>query len=467
MTTTTQRFQLEPAAVEGLRRNFHGELIERSHPSYGDHRRLWNGSIDRYPALIARCANTADVCAAVRFARRVGLPLAVRSGGHSFPGLSVCDDGIVVDLQMMCEIHVDPEHSRARAQGGVLLGELDAATQEYGLAVPSGIVTHTGVSGLTLGGGIGWLMRKYGLTIDQLISVDLVTADGQLVTASETQNADLFWGLRGGGGNFGIVVEFQFRLNTVGPTVLAGPILWDVADSPRVLRFYRDWISEAPDELTTIVIHRRVAAVPAMPVELHGRRVVMVVGCYVGDLDEGDRFIRPLRNFGAPLLDLWKPKPFVAHQAMFDAAFPHGRWGYFRSCNIAQLTDHVIDLVATNGTRIGSPHSAFPIFQLGGAISRVAEDDTAYAGRTAGYTANINGITADAVGFDEERQWVRDLWAELEPFQVGAYVNFLMDEGETRIRHAYGAEKYARLQSVKRRYDPDNVFRLNQNIPPN
>jgi len=466
MTTITQRFQLEPAAVEELWRNFHGELIERSHPTYGEHRRLWNGSIDRYPALIARCADTADVCAAVRFARRVDLPLAVRSGGHSYPGFSVCDEGIVVDLSLMREIRVDPEHRTARAQGGVLLGELDAATQAYGLAVPSGIVTHTGVAGLTLGGGIGWLMRKYGLTIDQLISVDVVTADSQVLTASETENPDLFWGVRGGGGNFGIVVDFQFRLNPVGPTVLAGPILWDVADSPHVLRFYRDWISDAPDELTTIVIHRRVAAVPAMPVELHGRRVVMVIGCYVGDLEEGNRFVRPLRSFGAPLLDLWKPKPFVAHQAMFDPAFPHGRWNYFRSCNIAHVTDEIIDIVAANATRIASPHSAFPIFQLGGAISRVAEDDTAYAGRRAGYTVNITGITEDAVGFDEERRWVRDFWAELEPFQVGAYVNFLMDEGETRIRHAYGVEKYARLQAVKRTYDPNNVFRLNQNIPP-
>jgi hypothetical protein len=467
MTTMTQGFQLGPAAVEELRRNFHGELIERSHPAYGEHRRLWNGSIDRYPALIAKCTDTADVCAAVRFAQRVGLPLAVRGGGHSFPGWSVCDDGIVADLRMMREIRVDPEHGTARAQGGVLLGELDAATQQYGLAVPSGIVTHTGVAGLTLGGGIGWLMRKYGLTIDQLMSVDLVTADGLLMTASLTQNPDLFWGVRGGGGNFGIVVDFQFRLNPAGPTVLAGPILWDVADSPHVLRFYRDWISDAPDELTTVVIHRRVAAVPAMPVELHGRSVVMVIGCYVGDLDEGDRFVRPLRNFGRPLLDLWKPKPFVAHQAMFDPAFPHGRWNYFRSCNIAQLTDPVIDIVAANAARIASPHSTFPIFQLGGAISRVSDDDTAYAGRTAGYTVNITGITEGAVGFDEERQWVRDFWAELEPFQVGAYVNFLMDEGETRIRNAYGPEKYARLQRVKRKYDPNNVLRLNQNIPPN
>jgi FAD/FMN-containing dehydrogenase len=220
MTTMTQSSHLEPAAFEELRRNFHGELVERSHPAYGEHRRLWNGSIDRYPALIARCAETADVCAAVRSARKVGLPLAVRSGGHSYPGWSVCDDGIVVDLRLMREIRVDPEHRTVRAQGGVLLGELDAATQAYGLAVPSGIVTHTGIAGLTLGGGIGWLMRKYGLTIDQLMSVDLVTADGQVVTASETHNPDLFWGVRGGGGNFGIVVDFQFRLNPAGPTVL-------------------------------------------------------------------------------------------------------------------------------------------------------------------------------------------------------------------------------------------------------
>jgi FAD/FMN-containing dehydrogenase len=458
--------ELDRFALRELKRTFSGQLIQSPDPDYEQQRKIWNGSINIYPALIARCATVTDVRSALRFATETGLQIAVRGGGHSFPGFSLAEGGIVIDLSLMCRVQVDPEVRTARAQGGVLLGELDAATQEYGLAVPSGIVTHTGVAGLTLGGGIGWLMRKYGLTIDQLLSADVVTADGELVTASPTQNADLFWGIRGGGGNFGIVVDFEFRLNPVGPTVLAGPILWDVADSPRVLRFYREWISEAPDELTTIVVHRRVPAVPVMPEELHGRHVVMVVGCYTGDLDEGERVVRPMRTFGTPLLDLWKPKPFVAHQAMFDVSFPHGRWSYFRSCNIAEITDNVIDIVAANAARIASPFTAFPIFQLGGAITRVGDDDTAFTGRAAGHTVNITAVTENAAGFDEERQWVRDFWSELEPFHVSAYVNFLMDEGESRIRRAYGPEKYSRLRQLKRRYDPDNVFHLNQNIPP-
>jgi FAD binding domain/Berberine and berberine like len=458
--------ELDRSALHELERSFSGQLIRPGDPVYEQHRKIWNGSINIFPALIARCANVSDVRSALRFATQTGLQIAVRGGGHSFPGFSLVEGGIVIDLGLMRDVRVYPEQRIARAQGGALLGELDTATQEYGLAVPSGMVTHTGVAGLTLGGGIGWLMRKYGLTIDQLNSADVVTADGHLVTASETENADLFWGIRGGGGNFGIVVDFEFRLNPVGPTVLAGPILWDVNDSPQVMRYYRNWISEAPDDLTTIVIHRRVAAIPAMPSELHGRHVVGVAGCYVGDPEEGERFIRPLRQFGTPLLDLWAPKPFVTHQAMFDLSFPHGRWSYFRSCNVAELTDELIDIVAANASRISSPYTAFPIFHLGGAVSRVADDETAFSGRTAGHTINITGITENAVGFDEERQWVRDFWSELEPFQVGAYINFLMDEGQPRIRRAYGPEKYARLQTVKRHYDPDNVFHLNQNIPP-
>jgi FAD/FMN-containing dehydrogenase len=458
--------ELDRSALRELARTFSGQLIQPRDPDYEQQRKIWNGSINIYPALIARCATAADVRSALRFATETGLQVAVRGGGHSFPGFSLAEGGIVIDLSLMRRIQVDPEVRTARAQGGVLLGELDAATQEYGLAVPSGIVTHTGVAGLTLGGGIGWLMRKYGLTIDQLLSADVVTADGELVTASATQNAELFWGIRGGGGNFGIVVDFEFRLNPVGPTVLAGPILWDIEDSPRVLRLYREWIRESPDELTTIVVHRRVPAVPVMPAELHGRHVVMVVGCYIGDLDAGERFIRPMRTFGTPLLDLWKPKPFVVHQAMFDASFPHGRWTYFRSCNIAEISDSVIDTVAANAARIASPFTAFPIFQLGGAVSRISDDDTAFTGRSAGHTVNITAATENADGFDEERQWVRDFWSELEPFHVSAYVNFLMDEGEARIRRAYGPEKYAQLRKLKRRYDPDNVFHLNQNIPP-
>jgi hypothetical protein len=459
--------KLDETALSELEGIFGGQLVRPGDPAYEEHRKTWNGSISRNPALIARCSGVADVIAAVRFARRTGLLVAVRGGGHSLPGLSTCDDGVVIDLSLMKGIRVDPENRIARAQAGVLLGELDRETQAFGLAVPAGIVTHTGLAGLTLGGGIGWLMRKYGLTIDQLLAVDLITADGELVKASADSNADLFWGVRGAGGNFGIVTDFEFRLNPLGPLVLAGPIFWPMEESPKVLRYYRDWITDAPDELTTIVVHRKAPPLRIIPEEMHGRPVVTVACCYAGPVEEGEMAVRPMKEFGSPLLDLCVSKPFLAHQAMFDASFPHGWWYYFRACDVAELTDEVIDIVADHAMKLRSPLTAFPIFHLGGAIARVGEGDTAFNGRGAGHTININATTETAEGFDEEREWSRNFWSALGPYQTTVYVNFLMDEGEERIRQAYGSEKYDRLKALKRRYDPDNFFRLNQNIPPN
>jgi FAD/FMN-containing dehydrogenase len=453
---------MELTALPG---SFRGELVRPGDPSYNEHRKVWNGSIDRSPAAIARCANADEVVDAVGLARDSGLPTAVRGGGHSFPGHSTCDDGLVIDLSRMDRIEVDPETRTARVQAGVLLGELDEATQAHGLAVPAGIVTHTGVAGLTLGGGIGWLHRKHGLTIDQLLAATVVTADGELVRASEAENPELFWGLRGGGGNFGVVTEFEFRLNPLG-SVLAGPIFWLMEESPAVLRFYRDWISEAPNELMTIVIHRKAPPVDFVPRELHGRLVVAVVPCWSGDLEAGEQVIRPLREFGSPMLDLCEPKPFTEHQRMFDPSFPHGRWYYMRSCDVAELSDEVIDMTVEHSMRIQSPLTSFPIWQLGGAISELGDDDTAFNGRGSGHTFNITCSTEDAGGFDEERRWAREFWSALEPFHTGVYVNFLMEEGQDRIREAYGAEKLERLRSLKREYDPGNLFRLNQNIPP-
>src|SRR2546423_1658581 len=300
MTAIAEGLILDETALAELQGGFRGEIVGRDNPAYDEHRKVWNGSIDRRPALIACSAGVADVIASVRFGRKHGLPVAVRSGGHSFPGLSVADDAFVVDLGQLKGVRVDPEARTARVQAGVLLGELDRETQAFGFAVPAGIVTHTGVAGLTLGGGIGWLQRKYGLTIDQLLSVDLVTADGELVKASAVENPDLFWGIRGGGGNFGIVTDFEFRLNPVGPVVLAGAVLWSTHDSPGVLRFYRDWIAEVPDDLTTIVVHRRAPAVPAVPEELHFKPVVIVGCCYAGTVEEGERVLKPLRDFGSP-----------------------------------------------------------------------------------------------------------------------------------------------------------------------
>jgi len=466
VSSASTRSSLDSAALAELAGQFQGQLVRPGEPSYDEHRRVWNGSVDRSPELIARCATVSDVIAAVRCARQTGVEAAVRGGGHSFPGLSSCDGGIVIDLGQMKAIRVDPDARHASAQAGVLLGELDAQTQAFGLAVPAGIVTHTGLAGLTLGGGIGWLQRRYGLTIDQLLAVELITAEGELVRASESENADLFWGIRGAGANFGVVTSFEFRLNPLGPTVLAGPIVWATEDSPKLMRFYREWAAEAPEELTTIVVHRQAPAIPAVPPELHRRPVVMVGGCYAGAVEEGEKVIAPLRRFGAPLLDLCAPKPFLVHQAMFDPTFPHGRWYYFRSRDVAELTDEVIDIAVEHALRIDSPHSGFPIFQLGGAIAAVGQDETAFTGRSAGFTININGIAESEEDFDRQREWVRGLSAELEPHQSGVYVNFLMDEGEKRVRDAYGVEKYERLRALKRKYDPDNFFHLNQNIPP-
>jgi FAD/FMN-containing dehydrogenase len=464
--TTTDLPKLDATAVAELAASFGGAIVRPTDVDYDERRAIWNGSINKSPALIARCAGVADVIDAVRFARNGGSPVAVRGGGHSFPGHSVCDDGLVIDLGPMKGIRVDPDARTARVQGGVQLGELDRETQAFGHAVPAGIVTHTGVAGLTLGGGIGWLHRKFGLTIDNLLSVDVVTADGSFVKANENENADLFWGVRGGGGNFGIVTEFEFRLSELGTEVLAGPILWPIEKAADVLRFYRDWIAGCPDELMTIVTARQAPDLPFIPRDLVGKLVVGVVCCYAGSIEDGEKVVAPLRAFDAPVLDACIPKPFVAHQASMDASFEPGWWYYFRACDVDELNDEVIDITADYIGRIDSPITSIALWQMGGAVRRVGEDDTAFTSRKAGHTFNINGNTYGREGFDEQRQWVREFWSALEPHHMGVYVNFLADEGEERVREAYGPARYDRLKALKRKYDPENFFRLNQNITP-
>jgi FAD/FMN-containing dehydrogenase len=466
MSTVAETVVLDEAAVDELKSAFRGQLIRPGDASYDEHRKVWNGSIDRRPALIARCTGVADVIEAVRFARGSQLPVAVRSGGHSFPGLSVADNAIVIDLRQMRGIRVDPEARTARVQAGALWEDVDHETQAFGLAMTGGIVTHTGVAGLTLGGGIGWLQRKLGLTIDHLLRVDVVTAQGELVRASEQENADLFWGVRGGGGNFGIVTEFEFRLHPVGPTVVAGPVFWPISESPKVLRFYRDWIAEGPDELMTLVMHRKAPPLPFVPAELHGKLIVGVASCYAGPVEEGEKVVRPLKELGSPVVDACVPKPYITHQAMLNPSFPHDWWYYVRSCDVAELTDDVIDITVEHSMQIQSPDTSFPIWQLGGAVSRVDDDATAFNNRHAGHAFNIVGVTRTQQGFGEEREWARGFWSALEPHHTSVYVNFLMEEGEERIREAYGPEKYDRLKALKRKYDPDNFFRINQNIPP-
>ena len=468
MARVLESKRIDESAFGELAAAFAGELVRPNDPSYEERRKIWNASIDRRPALIARCTGVADVITALAFARRSGLPTAVRSGAHSFPGHSAVDDGIVIDLSPMRGIRVDPQARTVRAQAGVLLGELDRECQQFGLVVPAGIVTHTGLAGLTLGGGIGHTMRKFGLTIDQLLSVDVITAGGEFVKASENENAELFWGVRGGGGNFGIVTSFEFRLNPLGPIVLAGPVAWVMEDSPELMRFYREWFKDVPDELTTIVGHRRAPAMAPWPEEYHGKHIVMVVCCYTGDIDEGEKVLRPLKAFGSPILDACVPKPYLEHQAMLDPGLPWGWHYYMRAFDVAELTDEIIDISVEHSLRIRSPRTSWPIFHLGGAIARVGEDETPFNGRTSGHTFNLVGTAPgdDGGGFDEERDWVRGLFDALAPYQTSTYVNFLQDEGPDRIRQAYGASKYDRLQALKRQYDPDNFFRLNQNISP-
>ncbi len=453
---------------ERLRSFVHGPVIGPGDEDYDTARGIWNGAIDRRPACIARCTGVADVVGAIRFARERDLQVAVRAGGHGVGGHALCDGGLVIDLSPMKGIHVDPQARTARAEAGVLWGELDRETQLFGLATVGGIVSHTGVSGVTLGGGIGWLMRKYGATVDNLLSVDLVTADGELVTASESENPDLFWGVRGGGGNFGIVTSFEYRLHPVGPIVLAGPIFYPLEDAPEVLRFYRELAAAAPDELTTIVELELAPPLPFLPEDVHGKPIVMVGACYAGAPEDGAEVVRPLKEFGSPIVDRLEPKPYVALQSTFDPLVPHGWHRYWKSVELPPLTDGAIDTLIDHTSRITSPRSYTIILQLGGALGRVPEDATAFSQRDAAHNVVINAVwTEEDADAERHIAWARDFFAAMDPHAGGrVYVNFLGEEGGNRVRQAYGARNYERLVELKRAYDPTNFFRLNQNIEP-
>jgi FAD/FMN-containing dehydrogenase len=446
---------------------FAGEVLVSGDPGYDEARALWNGDVDRRPKWIVRCEGVRDVVECVRVAREEELPLSVRSGGHGVGGHALVDDGLVVDLSAMRGIRVDPVRRTVRAQAGVLLGELDRECQAFRLATPAGIVTTTGLAGLTLGGGIGWLMRKHGATVDNLLSIDLVTAHDAFVTADTATEAELFWGLRGGGGNFGIATSFEYALHEVGPVVLCGLVGYAHEDGRDVLRAYADAVADAPDELTTILTLRRVPALPLYPEEHHGRLVVNVAVCYAGDLGEGERVVGPLRRLGTPLYDLLAPRQFVEHQRMFDASVPRGWNYYWKTWEVPRLTDDAIDGLVDATVDLPTLQSYVIVFQLGGAIARVPEDETAYPQRVAGFNVNINGVWLPGAEREPTVRWVRDLHAALEPLAGGrAYVNFLGDEGADGARRAYGPEKYERLVALKDRWDPDNLFRSNQNIVP-
>ena len=457
---------MSTAGLTELRKRFDGRLLHPGEDGYDTARQIWNGAIDKRPALIARCASADDVISAVRFARNAQLLVAVRGGGHNVAGTAVCDDGLMIDLSPMKGIVVDPVLRVARVEPGVLWGELDREVQAFGLAVPGGIVTHTGVAGLTLGGGIGWLMRKYGLTCDNLLSVDLVMADGRMVRASETEHPDLFWGIRGGGGNFGIVTSFEFRLHQMGPTVIAGLVLYPADQAHTFLRFYRDFAAATPDDLTTILTFRPAAPLAIIPRHLHGAPVIVVGACYAGPTDEGERVIKPLRTFGRPLVDLIGPTAYTTHQSMFDAGVPHGLRYYWKSHYLPGLGDGVIDAIAAHAWRTPTPQSFTIMFQLGGAVARHDDDAAAFTGRHAEYAININAAGTDPTRDDEQERWVRGFWDATRPFSTGVYMNFVGNEGTERVKAAYGPRKYERLAALKNTYDPTNFFQLNQNVKP-
>lgn len=452
--------------TEKLADALRGDLITPADPRYDQARRVWNGDIDRHPPLIARCADDADVCTAVTFAAERGLPIAVRGGGHSVAGHGLCDDGLVVDLSRMRAVTVDPGRRLAHVQGGALWQDVDPDTQAHGLATTGGIVSETGVGGLTLGGGIGHLMRRCGLTVDNLVEADLVTADGRIVRVDSTTDPELLWALRGGGGNFGTVVRFGLQLHDVGPTVLAGMIIHSLDDALSILSHYRDLIADAPDVLGTILNLRLCPPIPAVPERLHGSPVVAVNVCWSGDIEEGQAFLRPLRDFGRPLLDTVVPMPYVDFQQAVDRTSPPGKHYYWRSVDFGPLTDEVIETVVEHASRITSPLSAVPVYHLGGAVGRVPEDATAFGPRHAGHNINMFGAWEPSGG-DRDRHvaWVREFSEAMAPHAVGQYVNFLNDEGTDGVRAAYG-RRWQRLLAVKRRVDPQNLFRYNFNIDP-
>jgi FAD/FMN-containing dehydrogenase len=440
-----------------------GELIDRDHPDYDEARKIWNGSFDKRPALIARCAGVADVMAALAYGRAAGFQIAVRGGGHSIPGHSTCDGGLVIDLSPMKGIRVDPTRKTVRAEGGVTWGELDRETQAFGLAVTGGQITHTGIAGLTLGGGLGWLMRHFGLTCDNLVSADVVTADGRLVHTSADEETDLFWGLRGGGGNFGIVTSFEFRLYELSQ-VLAGPIVHRAECGTEALRVLRDFLAGAPDALTTFAVFATCPPHDPFPAHLWGQRVFLMVPCWSGDLEEGMRVLAPLREFGPPEADLCGPMPYTALQSMLDGAAPWGLRHYGKSDFLASLEDTAIEVLVEHAARLEHPLSQLMVGQLGGAIARVASDSTAFANREAAFFYHCVLLWEDPAHDESQAAFARSLATAMQPFASGSYVNFLEDDG--RAHEAYAAATYERLVRLKRRYDPENVFRLNQNVNP-
>ncbi|HEX5619936.1 MAG TPA: FAD-binding oxidoreductase [Solirubrobacteraceae bacterium] len=452
--------------TDELRTRFRGALLRPGEESYDEARRIWNGAIDRRPALIARCAGADDVVEAVRFARERELPVSVRGGGHAVAGHAVCNGGLMIDLSLMKAIRVDPGARTARAAGGVLWSEFDRATQPFGLATTGGIISHTGIAGLTLGGGLGHLMRKHGLTVDNLRAVDLVTADGDRLHVDDDTDPELMWGLRGGGGNFGIATTLEYDLHPVGPLLLGGPVFWSAADAPKVLQFLRDFAPEAPDELGITLSLMSAPPMPFLPSDHYGKPVMGLVLVWAGDPEAGERTLAPLRRVGSPLADVVRRVPYVALQSMLDGGAPHGRHYYWKSHRFAGLSDEIAEVFLERLAAMTSPFAQINGWAMGGAVARVDAGATAVGEREVGFDISF------AVGWpgsdpdpDRHREWSRAGWEALRPHSVGLYANFVSDEGTAGVEAAYGP-RLARLTALKDRHDPANLFRLNANIRP-
>jgi FAD/FMN-containing dehydrogenase len=460
MSTITQAAD---AARDEL--SFDGDLVGPVDPGYDELRQVFNAMIDRRPGVIARCASTEDVARTIAFARRHDLLLAVRGGGHNGGGLGICDDGVLLDLAPLHSVEVDPATQTVRADGGCTWGEVDAATHEAGLATPSGIISSTGVGGLTLGGGIGHLSRKHGLTIDNLIEADVVLADGTVARASADENPELFWALRGGGGNFGVVTSFRFQAHPVS-TVLAGPTFWPIEQTPEVMRFYREFLPTAPRELNGFLALMTVPPADFLPAELHFRKVCGVIWCYVGAPEAADELFAPVHEVGTPLLHGVAPMPFPALQSLFDGFYSPGLQWYWRADFLRELPDAAIEEHVRFAEALPTLHSTMHLYPIDGAVHDVGASETPFSFRDASWAEVIVGVDPDPANSGPIRDWTVDYWDATHPYSAGgAYVNFMMDEGHARVRATYG-ENYDRLAADKAAYDPSNVFRVNQNIEP-
>ena len=466
MTTTSAVLGTE--AREQLGAALRGDLITPEDPGYDEARAVYNAMIDKHPAAIARCRDAADVVACVNFAREHGLEIAIRGGGHNAAGFGTWDDALVIDLSLMRSTTVDPDARTVRVDAGCTWGDVDHATVAFGMATPSGFLASTGVGGLTLGGGIGYLSRRFGLTVDNLLAADVVLADGTLVTASDSEHSDLFWALRGGGGNFGVVTSFTFRCHDIGEagTIIGGPVLYDLADTAAVMRWYRELLPARPEELSGWIGLITIPPAPPFPEELWGRPACAIVWCYTGSHDRAAEVLEPVTSFGSPLVVGVQPMPFSMLQSAFDALYPAGLQWYWRADFFNEISDAAIAVHLKYGAMLPTGHSTMHMYPIDGAASRVPADATAFAYRDGGWAGVIVGVDPDPANAERITQWARDYWEELHPHSAGgAYVNFLGDEGQDRIKAAYRGN-YDRLAQVKQRYDPDNVFHVNQNIQP-